>query len=54
MQDGFETRTEAAWRADAYLGEVTADVLDEDTLAPTLAAFWRIFGKDKPPKMLQQ
>lgn len=48
-QDGFEARTQAAWRTDAYLGEITADALNRETLAPLLAAFWRVFGENEPP-----
>jgi len=45
--DGFEGRTEAAWRSDAYLGEIRADALNDETLEPLLAAFWRVFGENQ-------
>lgn len=50
--DGFEATTEPAWRPSAYLGDVTVELVNDETVAPLLAAFWRLFGEPTPPQIL--
>lgn len=47
--DGFNEMTEPSWMADAYLGEVVSDAIDDATVQPLIEAFWRLFGKAQPP-----
>lgn len=44
---GAET-SDPAWQPTATLREIVVDQLTPDTLLPIFAAFWRVFGHERP------